>query len=153
MELQLHRDIEEKQKKREWQKERKRNCKLGVFGRTLYFNIIIGRLDYNILVCRLETKIGWLVVLGFNATLTAKVISWRSATHVFPDFLTNTTFLSEATDYFSHMLLQRWEAKICKKESSPQLGIELTTTRSWVQPLSHPGSSLRPEILFFKFNY
>ena len=32
---------------------------------------------------------GWLVVLGFNATLTAKVISWRSVTHnVFPGFLT-----------------------------------------------------------------
>ena len=25
---------------------------------------------------------GWLVVLGFNATLTAKVISWRSLTHM-----------------------------------------------------------------------
>ena len=24
----------------------------------------------------------WLVVLGFNATLTAKVISWRSVTHM-----------------------------------------------------------------------
>ena len=32
--------------------------------------------------------VGWLVVLGFNATLTAKVISWRSVTHVFPGFLT-----------------------------------------------------------------
>ena len=31
---------------------------------------------------------GWLVVLRFNATLTAKVISWRSVTHVFPAFLT-----------------------------------------------------------------
>ena len=31
---------------------------------------------------------GWLVVLRFNTTLTAKVISWRSATHVFPGFLT-----------------------------------------------------------------
>ena len=29
-----------------------------------------------------------LVVLGFNATLTAKVISWQSVTHVFPGFLT-----------------------------------------------------------------
>ena len=27
-------------------------------------------------------------VLGFNATLTAKVISWRLVTHVFPGFLT-----------------------------------------------------------------
>ena len=33
-------------------------------------------------------KDDWLVVLGFNATLTAKVISWRSVTHVFPGFLT-----------------------------------------------------------------
>ena len=33
--------------------------------------------------------VGWLVVLGFNATLTAKVISWQSVTHyVFPGFLT-----------------------------------------------------------------
>ena len=30
---------------------------------------------------------GWLVVLGFNATLTAKVISWRSVTHVFTGYL------------------------------------------------------------------
>ena len=28
-----------------------------------------------------------LVVLGFNAILTAKVISWRSVTHVIPGFL------------------------------------------------------------------
>ena len=27
-------------------------------------------------------------VLGFNATLTAKVISWQSVTHMFPGFLT-----------------------------------------------------------------
>ena len=33
--------------------------------------------------------VGWLVVLGFNAALTAKVISWRSETHIyFPGFLT-----------------------------------------------------------------
>ena len=33
--------------------------------------------------------VGWLVVLGFNANLTAKVISWRSVTHnVFSGFLT-----------------------------------------------------------------
>ena len=30
----------------------------------------------------------WLIVLGFNATLTAKLISWRSVTHVFHGFLT-----------------------------------------------------------------
>ena len=33
--------------------------------------------------------LGWLVVLGFNATLTAKVISWWSVTQMcFPGFLT-----------------------------------------------------------------
>ena len=54
-----------------------------------------------------EREIGWLVVLGFNATLTAKVIPWRGSwlSHT----STNTTFLSKATDYFSHMLLQRYE--------------------------------------------
>ena len=31
------------------------------------------------------------------------------------------------------MLQQRWEAKIRQKESSPQPGLELTTTRSWVR--------------------
>ena len=30
----------------------------------------------------------WLVELGFNATLTAKVISWWSVMHIFPGFLT-----------------------------------------------------------------
>ena len=43
------------------------------------------------LICRLQMLSildNWLVVLEFNATLTAKVISWRSVTHVFPGFLT-----------------------------------------------------------------
>ena len=35
------------------------------------------------------------------------------------------------------MLLQRWEAKICQKEKSPQPGIELTTTRSRVRHTHH----------------
>ena len=35
------------------------------------------------------------------------------------------------------MLLQRWEAKICQKENLPQLGIELTTTTSWVRHAHH----------------
>ena len=58
-------------------------------------------------------------------------VSWLSHTS------TNTTFLSKATDYFSHMLQQRWKAKIRQKESLPQPGIELTTTRSWVWHAFH----------------
>ena len=80
----------------------------------------------------------WLVILGFNATLTARshdggwwCFSWLSHTS------TNTTFLSKTTDYFSHLLLQRWEVKIRQKESSPQPGIELTTTWSWVRHAHH----------------
>ena len=47
------------------------------------------------------------VVLGFNATLTAKVISVGDA-HAFPGFLTPVSIpLSKATDYFSQMVLQR----------------------------------------------
>ena len=53
-------------------------------------------------------------------------VSWLSHTS------TNTTFLFKATNYFSHMLLQTWEANIRRKESSPQPGIELTITWSWV---------------------
>ena len=83
--------------------------------------------------------VGWLVVLGFNATLTGRVISWRSVTRVswLSHTSSNTNFLSKATDYFSHMLLQRREAKIRWKEKSPQLGIELATTRSWVRYAHH----------------
>ena len=57
--------------------------------------------------------------------------SWLSHTS------TNITFLSKATDYFSHMLQLRWEAKIRRKECSPQPGIELTTTWSWVRHAHH----------------
>ena len=42
-----------------------------------------GMLERNIsaqFYCSVQN--GWLVVLGFNATLTAKVISWRSVTHM-----------------------------------------------------------------------
>ena len=32
--------------------------------------------------CQIAKKVGWLVVLGFHATKTAKVISWRSVTYM-----------------------------------------------------------------------
>ena len=46
-------------------------------------------------------------------------------------------FLSKATHYFSHMLQQRWEGKIRRKESSSQPCLELTTTKSWVRNAHH----------------
>ena len=46
-----------------------------------YFFKVINRLPHN-------AAFSWLVVLGFYATLTAKVISWRTGTHMFSGFLT-----------------------------------------------------------------
>ena len=57
-----------------------------------------------------------MIVLAFNATLTAKVIQRRSVTQIcFLAFLHQYeyNFLSKATDYFSHMLQ---EAKIRRTE-------------------------------------
>ena len=64
-----------------------------------------------------------------------------SDAYVFPKTSTNATFLSKATDYFSHMLLQRWEAKIRRKEVAStgdrtQNHQVMIPTRS---PLSHQG--------------
>ena len=55
--------------------------------------------------------VGWLVVLGLNATLTAKVISWRSVTHI--------CFLAFSHQYYhnfsfqSHRLLFPHAVSLC----------------------------------------
>ena len=74
--------------------------------------------------------IDWLTVLEFNTTLTARVTSW-SVTGFLTPVLAQLFFKSHGL-YFSY-ILQRWKAKIRQKESLPQPGIELTTTRSWVR--------------------
>ena len=48
-------------------------------------------------------EFGWLVVSGFNATLTAKVISWRSMTHMC--FLAFSHLYSHNFSFQSHRLL------------------------------------------------
>ena len=61
-----------------------------------------------------------------------KIVLVGGDAHVFPGFFAPVlTQLSKVTDNFSHML-QRWEAKIRRKESSPQPGFEHRTTMSWV---------------------
>ena len=54
---------------------------------------------------------------------------------------TNSTFLSKATNYFSHMLLQRWEAKIRRKDvaSTRDQTHNHQVTSPTPSPLSHPG--------------
>ena len=84
----------------------------------------------------------WLVVLGFNGTLTAKschggrwrtCVSWLSHTPV----LTQLSFQSHRL-HFSHASAEvRGDNTPRRKESSSQPGIELTTTRSWVWCAHH----------------
>ena len=67
---------------------------------------------------------GWLVVLGFNATLTAKVISWRS---VFPGFLTRV--LTQL--YFqSHRLLFAHASAEARGENKPERKFASTRFRT-----------------------
>ena len=50
----------------------------------ILLNFCMNKNHSTYLTCRSlkKKKVGWLVVLGFNATLTAKVISWQSVTHM-----------------------------------------------------------------------
>ena len=85
----------------------------------------------------------WLVVSGFNVTLTAKVISWRSVTLCIfwlSHASTNTTFLSE-TAIFSHASAEvRGENTPERKVAST---VDLTCNHQVMSltssPLSHPG--------------
>ena len=86
-------------------------------------------------------EIGWLVVLGFNATLTAKVISWRS---VLPGFLTpELTQLS----FQSHQLLFSYASAEVRGEKSLERKVtsigyrahDLQVMSSTCSPLSYQG--------------
>ena len=88
--------------------------------------------------------VGWLVVLGFNTALTAKVISWRSVTHMFPGFLTPvltqlffpklpTSFPHASAEVRGKNTLERKFASTGDQTRNPQV---MSLTRS---PLSHLG--------------
>ena len=53
------------------------------------------------------------------------------------DWLTVLRFNATCVSWLSNMLLQRWEVKIRRKQSSPHTGIERTTTRSWIRHAHH----------------
>ena len=77
-------------------------------------------------------QISWLVVYGFNATLTAKVISHDP--HVFSGFL--TPVLTQLS-FQSHRLLFSHTSAAVRGQNMPErqfasTGLELTTTRSRV---------------------
>ena len=90
---------------------------------------------------------GWLVVLGFNATLTSKVISWRSVTHTCFLALTQLFFPKPPTTFLTCFCRGERRKYATKKSrlnrgsnSQPQGHESLTTTRTR-SPLSHPGGA------------
>ena len=99
-------------------------------------------------ICFMYLLVGWLVVLGFNATLTATVISWRSVTHnyVFPGFLTPVLtqlfFPKPPTTFFTCFCRgerQKYAGKkscLNRVSNSQPPGQESDTL-----PLSHPGGA------------
>ena len=92
----------------------------------------------------LTLRAGWLVVLGFNATLTAKVISWRLVTHAcFPAFSPVLTQLS----FQSHRLLFSHASAEVRGKSTKERKFASTRLRTHnhqvmsltCSPLIHPG--------------
>ena len=94
----------------------------------------------------LREKVG---CIGFNATLTAEVITWQLVTICVSRLshtCTNTTFFSKATDYFSHMLLQRLRGENTRERkvaSTWDLTRNHQVMSPTCSPLSHPGGALR----------
>ena len=87
---------------------------------------------------------GWLVVFGFNATLTAKVISWRSVTYMcFPRVShtsSNTTFFPKPLTTFLTCFSSGERQKYARKKV--RLNWALNS-----QPPGHESDSLTTEPL------
>ena len=93
-------------------------------------------------------KVGWLVVLGFNATLTTKVISWRSMTHMC--FLAFSHQYLHNFSFQSHRLLFSHASAEVGGENTPERKFASTGDRTYnhqvMSPtrssLSHPGGAV-----------
>ena len=101
-----------------------------------------GSLIFNLQICRpVLTYLVVFVALGFNATLTAKVISWRSVTHVFPGFLTpvlTQLFFPKPPTTFLTCFCRGERRKYTGKKSHPNRG-------SNSQPKGHESDMLTTE--------
>ena len=102
------------------------------------------------------TCIQWicLFVLGFNATLTAKVLSWRSVTHMC--FLAFSHQYEHNFSFQSHRLLFSHAFAEVRGENSPERKVASTGDRTHDHqvmsptrsPLSHPGGANTMEVFF-----
>ena len=97
--------------------------------------------------CTQVDRLGWLVVLGFNATLTAKVISWRSVTHMC--FLAFSHQYQHNFSFKSHRLPFSHASAEVRDENMPERKVASTGDRTHnhqvtsptSSPLSHPGGA------------
>ena len=86
-----------------------------------------------------NTPDGWLVVLRFNATLTAKIISWRSVTaHVFPGFL--TPVLTQIS-FQNHRLLFSHASVEVTGQTTPERKLASTGSRTHNHKVMSPTRS------------
>ena len=96
---------------------------------------------------RKRENVRWLVVLGFNATLTANVISWRSVTH--KCFLAFSHQNYPNFSFQSHRLLFSHASAEVRGNNTPERKVTSTGDRTHNRqvmsptrsPLSHPGGA------------
>ena len=110
-----------------------------------------------------KTQEKWLVVLGFNATLTAKVILWRLVMHMcFLVFLTpvlTQLFFSKPPTTFLTWFCRSERRKCAGKKV--RLNRDRTHNQQVVSPtrspLSHPGKAVKEKeesmVYFVSFNH
>ena len=97
---------------------------------------------------RKHRKIGWLVVFGFNTTLTAKVISWWSVTHTC--FLAFSHQYRHNFSFQSQQLLFSHTSAGVRGENTPERKVASTGDRTHnhqvmsqtCSPLSHLGGAI-----------
>ena len=83
----------------------------------------------------------WMVVLGFNTTLTAKVISWQSVMYMFPGFLTPVL-----TQLFFPKPPNTFLTCFCRGERWKYAGKKVSLNWGWYsQPTGHESNTLTTE--------
>ena len=90
----------------------------------------------------------YLVVFWFKATLTAKVIPWRSVMHMFPGFLTPVQTQLSFQCHRLSVLFSHASAEV-RGENMPERKFDTTgcptrnheVMNSTQSPLSHPGGA------------
>ena len=82
----------------------------------------------------------WLVVLGFNTTLTAKVISWQSVMHMC--FLALSQQYQHSLSFQSHRLLFSHASAEVRGKNSPERKVASTRDQTHNHQVMSPTRSL-----------